>query len=211
MIGVNNIPEVQMLIVMRLFIEYFTQSSLMELEDDSPPPSSPRLDRLSMRSDSPEAEGGQGSAEDKARLVITSLLAAALQHDAEVRRAASSSLSLVANTKPYMVLSEWHLMFGKERKKRMKETPNTRRRKSSAAVPTIPSNSQVHITPEPCTLLIEALVPCMKKVVKSDGLDGSDVRHRAILGKSQVIMVLTNISNQRSDYGDAGGGDDRQC
>ena len=57
----------------------------MELEDDSPPASSPRLDRLSMRSDSPEAEGGRGSGEDKARLVTTSLLAAALQQDAEVR------------------------------------------------------------------------------------------------------------------------------
>ena len=194
MISVNNIQEVQMLIVMRLFIDYFTQSSVMELEDDSPPPSSPRLDRLSMRSDSPEAEGVQGSAEDKARLVITSLLAAALQHDAEVRRAASSSLSLVANTKPYMVLSEWHLMFGKERKKRMKETPNTRRRKSSAAVSATPSNSLVNITPEPCTLLIEALVPCTKKVVTSDSLDGSDVRHRAILGKNLMTMILTNIS-----------------
>lgn len=84
-----------MLIVMRLYItDHFTvrkpsltQSSLMELEDDSPPPSSPRLDRLSMRSDSPEADGGQGSGDDKIRLVITSLLAAALQHDAEVRKA----------------------------------------------------------------------------------------------------------------------------
>ena len=85
MISVNNIQEVQMLIVMRLFIDYFTQSSVMELEDDSPPPSSPRLDRLSMRSDSPEADTGQGAGEDKVRLVITSLLAAALQHDAEVR------------------------------------------------------------------------------------------------------------------------------
>ena len=65
----------------------FTQSSVMELEDDSPPPSSPRLDRLSMRSDSPEADTGQGqgAGEDKLRLVITSLLAAALQHDSEVR------------------------------------------------------------------------------------------------------------------------------
>ena len=66
----------------------FTQSSVcvMELEDDSPPPSSPRLDRLSMRSDSPETgDTGQGAGEDKVRLVITSLLAAALQHDAEVR------------------------------------------------------------------------------------------------------------------------------
>ena len=84
-----------MLIVMRIYITdhitvrkpSLTQSSLMELEDDSPPPSSPRLDRLSMRSDSPEADGGQGSGEDKIRLVITSLLAAALQHDAEVRKA----------------------------------------------------------------------------------------------------------------------------
>ena len=78
------------MIVMRHYItDYFTftQSSwsVMELEDDSPPPSSPRLDRLSMRSDSPEADTGQGAGEDKVRLVITSLLAAALQHDAEVR------------------------------------------------------------------------------------------------------------------------------
>ncbi len=93
MICFNNIPEVQMLIVMRLYITdrfnlrktSLTQSSLMELEDDSPPPSSPRLDRLSMRSDSPEVDGGQGSGDDKVRLVITSLLVAALQHDAEVR------------------------------------------------------------------------------------------------------------------------------
>ena len=79
------------MIVMRQIIitDYFTFTtsslSVMELEDDSPPPSSPRLDRLSMRSDSPEAEAGQGAGEDKVRLVITSLLAAALQHDAEVR------------------------------------------------------------------------------------------------------------------------------
>ena len=79
------------MIVMRQIIitDYFTFTpsslSVMELEDDSPPPSSPRLDRLSMRSDSSEAEAGQGAGEDKVRLVITSLLAAALQHDAEVR------------------------------------------------------------------------------------------------------------------------------
>ena len=82
-----------------------------------------------------------------------------------------------------MVLSEWHLIFGKERKKRMKETPNTRRRKSSASVPTVPSHGPVHVTAEPCTLLIEALAPCMEKVVNSDSLDASDVRHRAILGE----------------------------
>ena len=86
-----------------------------------------------------------------------------------------------------MVLSEWHLMFGKERKKRMKETPNTRRRKSSAAGPAIAS--QVQVSPEPCTLLIEALVPCMEKVVTSDSLDGSDVRHRAILGKGSSNRI----------------------
>ena len=83
--------------------------------------------------------------------------------------------------KPYMVLSEWYLIFGKEKKKRMKETPNTRRRKSTAAVPATPS--PVYVTPEPCTLLIEALAPSMLKAVKSVNLDGSDVRHRAILGE----------------------------
>ena len=63
----------------------------------------------------------------------------------------------------------------------MKETPNTRRRKSTAAVPATPS--LVYVTPEPCTLLIEALAPSMLKAVKSVNLDGSDVRHRAILGE----------------------------
>ena len=82
----------------------------------------------------------------------------------------------------------------------MKETPNTRRRKSSASVQATPSNGPVNISPEPCTLLIEALAPCMEKVVTSDSLDGSDVRHRAILGQIMSTLVEEMIANARTEH-----------
>ena len=71
------------------------------------------------------------------------------------------------------------MLFGKEKKKRIKETPNTKRRNSS--LPSNPTTNQ-SLSQDACTLLIEALGPIMTSVIKSDQLDSADVRHRAILG-----------------------------
>ena len=52
----------------------------MELEDDC---SSPKFDRLSMKSDSPSESLGNG--DDRVRMVVTSLLSATMQQDPGVR------------------------------------------------------------------------------------------------------------------------------
>ena len=51
------ISQIVQMLIMELSILQISYSSEMELEDDSPPASSPRMDRLSMRSESPETEG----------------------------------------------------------------------------------------------------------------------------------------------------------
>ena len=56
---------------------------MMELEDDCSSPSSPKFDRLSMKSDSPSESLGNG--DDRVRMVVTSLLSATMQQDAGVR------------------------------------------------------------------------------------------------------------------------------
>ena len=71
------------------------------------------------------------------------------------------------------------MLFGKEKKKRIKETPNTKRRNASLSSNPVASQN---FSQDACTLLIEALGPIMKSVIKSDQLDSADVRHRAILG-----------------------------
>ena len=48
------ISQIVQMLIMELSILQISYSSEMELEDDSPPASSPRMDRLSMRSESPE-------------------------------------------------------------------------------------------------------------------------------------------------------------
>ena len=54
----------------------------MELEDECPSPSSPKFDRLSMKSDSPSESLTNG--DDRIRMVVTSLLTATTQHDTGV-------------------------------------------------------------------------------------------------------------------------------
>ena len=49
------ISQIVQMLIMELSILQISYSSEMELEDDSPPASSPRMDRLSMRSESPES------------------------------------------------------------------------------------------------------------------------------------------------------------
>ena len=141
------------------------------LEEDSP--GSPRLDRLSLKSES-EVSVGQ---EDTARTVVISLLAAAVQSDQEVRAAAASSLARIGGERPYLVLSEWHTVLGRERRRAVRETPNTRRR-----------NSTLVSSPTPTIMLVEALEIIMTSVTTSQQLDPGDVRHRAVLG--QVVSGL---------------------
>ena len=50
------ISQIVQMLIMELSILQISYSSEMELEDDSPPASSPRMDRLSMRSESPETD-----------------------------------------------------------------------------------------------------------------------------------------------------------
>ena len=78
---------------------------------------------MSLKSES-EVSVGQ---EDTARTVVISLLAAAVQSDHQVRAAAASSLARIGGERPYLVLSEWHTVLGRERRRAVRETPNTRR------------------------------------------------------------------------------------
>ena len=162
----------------------------MELEDECPGPSV-QFDRLSIKSDSPsESERG---VEDRSRLVVTSLLQALVHPDQSLRTAASNSLASVAGQKPYLVLSEWHALFGKEKRKRVKDTPNTVRRNSTAVVSTSSTDY------ESCSLLVQGLSPIMMRVTRSDNLDAGDVRHRAVLGQIMSTLVEEMLSSPQSD------------
>ena len=76
-----------------------------------------------------------------------------------------------------MVLTEWHAVLTRERRRAVRETPNTRRR-----------NSAILTGPTSTVMLVEALEIIMTSVTTSQQLDAGDVRHRAVLG--QVVSGL---------------------
>ena len=84
------ISQIVQMLIMELSILQISYSSEMELEDDSPPASSPRMDRLSMRSESPETEGGAGAGEDKSTFfwLLYSLFGAQRCKNPDFRRGA---------------------------------------------------------------------------------------------------------------------------
>merc|ERR1719186_2384428 len=145
-------------------------------------PSSPRLDRLSMKSDSP-SDNSVMAGDDKTRMVVVSLMASLLQPEEQVRKAASSSLALIAQSRPLLVLTEWHSSFSKEKQNVVKATPSSRR-KSSAVIPQLVPGS-----PQPCTALIQGMGPVMDHIVAKSCLDAGDVRHRAVLGQIMATLV----------------------
>ena len=57
-----------------------------------------------------------------------------------MREAAASSLARIGQEKPYLVLSEWHSALIRERRRTVRETPNTVRRRNSTTV-TVTSNT----------------------------------------------------------------------
>ena len=188
-----------------VFYRNIKQCSSMELEDECPSPSSPRFDRLSMKSDSDASEScGGGGAEDQGRLVVTSLLAASVQQDAWVRTAAAASLALVAESRPYLVLAEWHNKFSQERRKRTRGTPSQPRRMGSlqARSASVTARPRAHtlaaaeevagaarVEADPCSLLVCCLAPVMVAATRSPQLDAGDVRHRAVLGQIMATLV----------------------
>ena len=86
----------------------------------------------------------------------------------QVRQAAASSLARIGAEKPYLVLSEWHSALSRERRRMVRETPSTARRRNSATV-NVTSNS---------VMMVEALEIIMDSVTTSNNLDAGDVRHR---------------------------------
>ena len=146
-------------------------------------PSSPRLDRLSMRSDSqPDLTSG---VDDKAREVVVALLASILQSEEDVRNSAASSLALLAEHRSLLVLTEWHSAFSKQKQLAMKAaTPSTGRKVSGMQTPTVSS----------CAVLVQAMGPIMARIVSTGSLDAADVRHRAVLGQIMATLVEEMVS-----------------
>jgi len=164
--------------------------SLPGLEDGdshSQGPASPRLDRLSMKSDSPSDMSVAGET-DKAREVVVALMSSLLQPEEDVRVAAASSLALIAQARPLLVLTEWHSAFSKQKQLDSRATPSMNR-KSSAAIPQL-----VPVCPQPCTALVQGMGPVMGQVVAKSCLDASDVRHRAVLGQIMATLVEEMVS-----------------
>ena len=162
--------------------------TLYESDSHSLSPSSPKLDRLSMKSDTTSEHSVVSGGEDKTRLVVVSLLASLLQPEEDIRKAAASSLSLIAKSRPLLVLTEWHSAFTKEKQINVKATPSSRR-KSSALIPQL-----IQVLPQPCTALVHGLRPVMGGVVTTSGLDAGDVRHRAVLGQIMATLVEEMVS-----------------
>jgi len=152
---------------------------LDECDSHSQSPSSPRLDRLSMKSDSPSESSVAG--EDKSRGVVVALMASLLQPEEDVRSAAASSLALIAQARPLLVLTEWHSAFSKQKQLDSRQTTS---RKSSASIPQLVPSS-----PHPCVALIKGMGPVMEYVVGKSCLDAGDVRHRAVLGQIMATLV----------------------
>lgn len=152
---------------------------LDESDSHSQSPSSPRLDRLSMKSDSPSESSVAG--EDKSRGVVVALIASLLQPEEDVRSAAASSLALIAQARPLLVLTEWHSAFSKQKQLDSRQTTS---RKSSVSIPQLVPSS-----PHPCTALIQGMGPVMEYVVGKSCLDAGDVRHRAVLGQIMATLV----------------------
>ena len=75
-------------------------------------PGSPRLDRLSLRSEC-GSEGGEGAGCGEVRSVVTALLAAATQPDPGLQAAAAESLASLASIEPVTVLTEWQTAFSR--------------------------------------------------------------------------------------------------
>ena len=75
-------------------------------------PGSPRLDRLSLRSEC-GSESGEGAGSGEVRTVVTALLAAATQPDTGLQTAAAESLASLASIEPVTVLTEWQTAFSR--------------------------------------------------------------------------------------------------
>ena len=125
---------------------------LDESDSNSQSPSSPSLDRLSMKSDSPSESSGAG--EDMSRGVVVALISSLLQPEKDVRIEAASSLALIDQDIPLLVLTEWHSAFSKQKQQDSKQY--TTRKSSVAITQLVPSS------PHPCTALIQGLVPIVE-------------------------------------------------
>lgn len=135
--------------------------------------------------ESPTKEGGAG----QLRGVVTALLAAAREGEAEVREGAAVSLARVAGPRPLLVLTEWLAALQAEKQgEGAKETPRSKRR--SVVVSTRPS---------PVSLLVLALAPVMEEVGRQGSLAPGDQGHRAVLGQVVAALVEEMVAREEEE------------